>query len=156
MATFPDLCYSRSGYGYKVSPLVVRTEYASSNTRQRLMRDSRDDAFTVSLRASGAELAEFETFVLDTLNNGADTFDGPYYTSDAESTGTLEISNGEYAVDYLAPDIFDISYIFEVKDRSLEDEQAIYELVNGFGGFDGLIELFDQLAITVNENTLVA
>jgi len=154
MSTFPAIDYSFEGYGYTVTPDVKRTEYASRNSRQRLMRYQRDDLFTVTLRLDDADLDLLDTFVLTTINNGADTFTGPYFTSDVEYTGTLEIVDGKYEVRYLQNDFWSVSYSFYVKDRDLTEEQNIYESVIEYAGFDGMKAALDALEDCVNNNNL--
>lgn len=153
MADFPDLKY-QEGYSFEFSPDVVRTKYSSLNTRQRLMFGNSDDIFSVKIQADNADLATFEAFVIDTLDNGADTYTGPYYTSDSESTGTLEVLNGKYSVSYLQPDLWDITYKLSVKDRDLSDEQNIYEMVNDQGGFSEYYDLIQATENAINFNNL--
>lgn len=155
MAAFPDLKYTE-GYSYEYAPQVVRTPYATQNSRQRVLVGTPNDLVSVKLRLDNAELATLETFILDTINNGADEFDGPYYVSDAVKTGTLQIVDGEYSTGYLADDYWEVSYSFEVKNRDLTDEQNLYEVVNENGGFVGLVAIFDALENMVNNNELIA
>lgn len=155
MATWPiELEYSEDGYSWEVTPDVTRTQYASNNTRQRKLRKNRDDTFTVSMRLDETELATFEEFVLTTLNNGADEYTGPYYTSDVLYTGTLQIVNGEYSVTYLTADYWQVSFKFEVKDRSMTEEAAAYALVNSYSGFAGLYDIIQATEDAVNNNNL--
>lgn len=156
MATWPSsLTFSEDDYGWSSSPDTLRSEYASNNTRQRKLRKKRDDLFTVSLRLDDTELGTFETFVLTTINNGADTFTGPYFVNDSgEYTGTLEILNGVYDVKYEANDQWFVSFQFEVKDRDLTEEQNIYEVVNALSGFTGLYDLIAATEDAVNNNNL--
>ena len=150
---FPDICESSISYGSE--PEIKRTVYHTSNTRQRYLRKKRDDMFDVTYQVNSTELGEFEDFITTEINNGADTFTGPYYDG-ADHEGTLQIINGEYGVSYIAQDIWSLSYTFEVKDRDLTDAESVYELVNGNGGFDGLLDMFNALEDLVNNNELVA
>ena len=154
MATFPDLNYSQSGYKWSVEPIVRRTEFASRNTRQRLLMKTRDDLFSVTLKLTSDDLSVFETFVLITLNNGADEFTGPYWVNDVQKTGTLQIVDGKYEVTYLAPDYWQVSYDFYVKDRDMTDEEAIYDLVNGLTTFANLYDIIAATEQAVNYNEL--
>lgn len=154
MATFPNLCYYSIGFG--VQPEVIRTQYSSSNTRQRYMWKKRDDVFNVTLRLDTTDFTTLDNFIINDLNNGADTFTGPYYDSDVEKTGTLEIINGSYSANLLQPDLWEVSYSFEVKDRDMTDAEAVYGMITDNGGFDGLGDIFNALAIAVNENNLNA
>lgn len=154
MATFPDLCYYSIDFG--VQPEVTRTQYSSSNTRQRYLWKKRDDVFNVTLRLDTTDFTALDSFIIDDLNNGADTFTGPYYDSDVERTGTLQIINGSYSANLLFPDVWEVSYSFEVKNRSMDDAGAIYDVVNDNGGLEGLGDIFNALAIAVNENELEA
>lgn len=150
---FPDICESSISYGN--NPDVTRTVYHSSNTRQRFLRQKRDDRFNVSYEVTDSELSAFEAFITTEISNGADAFTGPYYDG-ANHTGTIEIINGEYNVNYLDSGNWSLSYSFEVKDRDLTDAEAVYDLVNGAGGPDDLPALFNALEDLVNNNTLVA
>jgi hypothetical protein len=154
MPAFPSLTYSESGYSYEVAPAVVRTEFASKTARQRKIYKKRDDIFSVSLRLSGAELATFEEFVRDDISNGADLFTAPYYASDVESSGDAYILNGQYRVNYVAPDIWDVFYSLEIKDRDMTDGENIYLVVQDLAGFDDLGAIFDALENMVNNNNL--
>ena len=153
MATFPDICYYSTSFA--VAPEVVRTQYHSFNTRQRQLWKKRDDLFSVTLRLDTVDFNTLDSFIINDLNNGADEFTGPYYDSDVESTGTLQIVDGTYSASLLAPDVWEISYTFEVKNRDMTDADSVYDLVNGNGGFDGLNDLFNALEILVNENILI-
>ena len=155
MPTFPDLKYGE-GYSYTYSPQVIRTPYATRNSRQRVLVAQPNDVVSVKLRVDNTDLATLETFILDTLNNGADEFDGPYYTSDVVKTGTLQIVNGEYSIDYLANNYWDVSYSFEVKNRDMANEKGIYDLVNAFSGFQDLCGVLNALECMVNFNELNA
>lgn len=155
MATWPStLEYQTDGHGWTNEPVVQRTEFSSGNTRQRLVMLNRDDLFTATLQCDETQLAVFETFVLDTLNNGADTYTGPYYVSDTEYTGTIEIVDGQYSVEYLAEDLWSVQFSFYVKERDLTNEELLYELVNELSGFNGLYELIPVTEDAVNNNNL--
>lgn len=154
MADFPAFCYQQSGYGYSFSPVSVRTIFNSNNTRQRSLFGGEDDIFTVKLRLDSDELATFESFVSDTLNNGADTFTGPFYVSDVEEFGTMEIVGGNYSVAYLTVDYWEVSYSFALKDRDLTDAGNLYELVLALSGFDQLDALILATENAINYNYL--
>lgn len=155
MAAWPStLDYSENGYGWSVSPEVKRTEYSSRNTRQRKLRTKRDDRFTISMQLDETELDTFETFVLDTLNGGADTYTGPYFVNDTEYTGTLQIVNGQYSVNYLSEDYWGVTFQMEIKDRDMTEELAIYTLVNALSGFAGLYDIMQATETAVNDNNL--
>lgn len=153
MADFPDINYNQD-YSFSFRPDVLRTEFSTKNTRQRLLFDNPDDLINIKIRANSADLATFEEFVLNTLDNGADTFNGPYYASDAEKTGTLEIVNGEYEVSYVQPDWWEIKYTAALKDRDLTDEENIYEMVQDQGGFDTYYDLIQATEDAINFNNL--
>ena len=154
MATFPALCYFT--IGYSVGPEVIRTQTYTASTRQRFMRLKRDDLFNVTLRLDATDFATFDAFIVTDINNGADTFTGPYYDGDVERTGTLEIVDGTYAVNLLQPDLWEVSYSFEVKERDMTEADNTYAIVVEVGGFDEINALFNALEITVNENELNA
>ena len=150
---FPDLCYS--SISYTINPEIKRTVYHSRNTRQRYLRAKRDDRYRINIQLDTDDLNLFEAFVVDEINNGADEFQGPYYDG-LDRTGTLQILNGQYEINYLAKDWWNLSYSFEIKDRDLTDAENIYNFVNDYGGFDGLSVLFDALEQLVNFNELNA
>jgi hypothetical protein len=154
---FPDICPSAISYG--CSPEVKRTTYYTQNTRQRFLRQKRDDVFSVSYEVADDELGDFETFITAEIDNGASTFTGPYYDG-AEHVGTCEILEGAYSVSYIAQDIWSLSYSFEVKDRDLTDAQNLYELINDladeYSGPEEVFNVFGALAQLVNNNKLVA
>lgn len=153
MPTFPDLKYS-TGYSYSVEPDVIRTDFFSRNSRQRKITSDRNDTFNVRIRVDDAGYTLFDTFIIDELENGSLTFDGPYFVGNNEKTGTLEIIGGTYSASYLVNDYWDISYSFELKNRDMSDEQSVYEVVNAYNGFDPLGGVLDALALLVNENNL--
>jgi hypothetical protein len=150
---FPDIC--ESSISYALSPEIKRTVFHSSSTRQRFLRQKKTDVFNVSYEVTSSELGDFETFITTEIDNGADTFTGPYYDG-ADHTGTIEILSGRYSVSYIAEDLWSLSYSFEVKDRDLSDAQNIYELVEEYAGFDELSPLFSALEDLVNNNRLSA
>lgn len=154
---FPDICESSISYGSE--PAIKRTTFHSKNTRQRLLRQKRDDMFSVSFQVTSTELGEFETFITTEIENGADTFTGPYYDG-MEQTGTLQIIDGQYSISYLSNDYWSLSYQFEVKGRDLSEQQNIYELVNEladeYTGPEEVFSVFDALSQLVNNNKLVA
>jgi hypothetical protein len=154
---FPDICPSSISYGS--SPEVKRTVYHTQNTRQRFLRQKRDDVFEVSYQVDNNELSDFETFITTEIDNGALTFTGPYYDG-AEHEGTCEIIDGTYSVSYIAQDVWSLSYSFEVKDRDLTDAQNLYELINviagEYAGPEEVFNVFDALSQLVNNNKLVA
>lgn len=154
MPTFPALSYSETSYSYDVAPAVYRTEYAGKNTRQRKIYKKRDDIFSVSLRLSSADLLTFENFVKDDINNGGDSFSAPYYTSDVELIGDAYLVNGQYSVNYIAPDVWDVSYSMQVIERDMTDAQNIYEVVEELSGFDNVSAIFDVLENMINNNNL--
>ena len=155
MPTFPStLEYSEQGYSYTVAPDVLRTVFSTRNTRQRLLRTQRDDLFNVSIRTDNAGLAVFEAFVTDDIDNGADQFDGTYYVSDVEDTGTLEIVEGRYTVTYLADDQWDINYQFEVKGHDITWQTTLYDTVIEYGSFSLMGDILDALEDCVNNNDL--
>lgn len=156
MPTFPTFthAYTLEGYSYEVAPEVTRTQYYTGNARQRKHFQKRDDLFTIRLVLSNAELTTFENFVATDLENGSLTFDGPYFTSDIEYTGTLELVNGEYRVAYLTPDYWEVTYQCELKNRSMTNEDGVYSLIEGLGTFDAAYNIFDALEDMVNNNNL--
>lgn len=154
MPTFPNLDYSTDGYGYSVNPEVIQTSYSSGNTRQRKLMQKRDDIFSVSLRLTNSELATFENFVQADIEGGGLTFDAPYFDGDVERTGTAYIVNGNYSVNYLQNDYWQVSYDMEIKNRDMTGAQSIYEFVNEYSGFDGAKSLVDALEDCVNNNNL--
>ena len=132
-----QLCYD-SSYSYDVDPETINTLFASRNTRQRNVGDRRDDIHSVKLRVNNADLQVFENFVINTLNNGADEYTGPYFVGGTERTGTLQIINGEYQVRYLTDDFWEVNFNFLVKNRSMTFEDSTRAAVIVNGGFTGL------------------
>lgn len=153
MANFPSLDYS-TDYSYSFSPDVIRTEYASANTRQRSLFGGSSYVFSVGHRLSNSELDTFETFVLETLNNGADEYTAPFYASDYLKTGTAQIIGGKYDTSYLTSDYWSVSYRFELKNRDFTDEANLYESVNALGGFESSYGILDALENMINNNNL--
>lgn len=154
MPTFPDLDYSFDGYGYSVEPNLIHTTFSSGNTRQRKINAKRDDIFNVSLRLIGSDLVAFETFVKADIEGGGLTYDAPYFDGDVERTGTAYVVNGNYSVNYLHNDYWQVSYDMEIKDRDMTGAQNIYEFVNEYSGFEGAKSLLDALEDCVNNNNL--
>lgn len=154
---FPNICESSISYSSK--PAVKRTVYHSKNTRQRFLRQKRDDEYRVSFQVTSTELGEFEDFMVNDIDNGANTFIGSYYDG-MEQTGTLEIIEGKYSVSYIAENYWSLSYAFEVKGRDLSEQQNLYELVNElaneYTGPEEVFNVFDALSQLVNNNKLVA
>jgi len=154
MATFPDLDYSTEGYGWTNEPDVIRTIYASKNTRNRYLFKNRDDKFSVTLKLTSDELSVFESFVLIDLNNGADEFTGTYFVGDSARAGTLQIENGVYNVSNLSPDFWSVSYNFYVRERPFADEEIIYEFVNEYNGFESFWDIMHATDLAINDNEL--
>lgn len=153
---FPDIC--ETSISWSSGAEVQRTVFHSQNVRQRYLSQKRDDVFSVTYELTDSELAEFEAFYADEINNGADTFSGPYYDGE-ERTGTIEILNGEYSYNYIFPGLWNVTYEFEVKDRDLSDAQALYEgiesLESGVGSEQDLYDLMVATAQAVNNNRLL-
>ena len=132
---FPsELCYEQE-YSYEVSPEVVHSSFISSNTRQRQMGNKRDDLHTVRIITDNTGFNDFERFVLTEQDNGADPFVGDYYVGGTLRQGSLRIVNGQYSARYLTDDFWQIDYSFEVRDRSLIQENIVYDDVVSVGGF---------------------
>lgn len=150
MAIWPEsLKYSVESWSY--SPTVLRTQYATNNTRQRQIIQDDDYLFNVSMSLNSDQLATFEEFVLNDLNQAADEYTGPYYTSDVEYTGTLQPTGDSYTANHLGVGHWNVSYSFNLKNRDMTNEDNAYALINEFGGFDtGLNELMDALEIALN------
>lgn len=154
MADFPNFDFLVDGYRFEVNPDNEQTEFYSLNTRLRAMRKNRDTPFSVSMHLTNAELSTFETFVSDTISNGADSFTVNYWEHDSESTGTGRIVDGNYNVQYLGPDNWKVSFTLEILDRDLTDHEAIYDLVNAASGFETLYDLMLATEDAVNNNNL--
>lgn len=156
MPTFPtfDRAYAHDGYSYDVGHEVLHTEFFSGNTRQRKLFDNHNDVFSVSLVLSNAELVTFENFVTNDLDYGANTYTGPYFTSDVEYTGTLQMVDGAYDVELMMPNHWKVSFNFEVLDRDMSEEDNIYAAVNSLGTISNMDDVLSALADMVNNNTL--
>lgn len=151
--SFPDIDFTLEGYSWQVSPNVVRTEFSSKNTRQRKMFENRNDIFSARHIITDNELLTFEAYVNDTLNNGAGTDTFTYYTSDVSQTGTARIVKGEYNSSLLFAGRWEVTYNFELDNRSLSQEESIYNFVNAQGTID-LSDWLDALENLVNNNNL--
>jgi hypothetical protein len=154
MATFPSLNYTLEGYSYEVAPQVTRTQFYTGNSRQRRVFKKRDDTFNIRMVLSDAELVTFESFVNTDLDNGSLTYTAPYYTSDVEYTGTMELVDGTYQADLVPPSSWAVSFSAELKDRDLTAEETIYDNIIAAGGFDEYWSLLDALENMVNNNNL--
>lgn len=156
MPTFPVFtrAYDQNSYSYTVSHDVMHTEFFSRSTRQRKLFDNHDVQFSANIVLSDSELSTFESFVTDDLENGSLTYTGPYYTSDVEYTGTLEIINGEYEATLLPPDHWRVSFNFELKDRDMTEEGNLYDSVISLGTFENMSNVLSALEDMVNNNTL--
>lgn len=149
MAIWPSqLDFGAQNWAYE--PSVAHTSFATNNTRQRLIITDNDYRFGVTMKLDEAELAVFEAFVLNDLNQGADEYTGPYYVNDTEYTGTLQIVDGRYNVNYLAVNYWEVSYEFEVKGRDMANENNAYDLVVEMDGFGPLCDLTDALENAIN------
>jgi hypothetical protein len=156
MPTFPTFTrtYTHQDYSFEVNPDVDRTQYHSGNSRQRKHFTKRDDLFNVRLILSDAELVTFEAFVTDDLDYGADTYTGPYFTSDVEYTGTLEMIEGNYNCSLVPPSSWEVTYQFELKDRDMTEEDLIYLVVEDLETISNTSAIMSALADMVNNNTL--
>lgn len=156
MPTFPTFTrdYAIDGYSFEVSPDVKRTQFYSGNSRQRYFFQNRNDIFNVNLVLSDSELETFEGFVTTDINYGADQYTGPYFTSDVEQTGTLELINGAYSCELIPPSHWKVGFSFELKNRTLTEENNIYDVVNDLGTISNTELVVDALADMVNNNTL--
>lgn len=156
MPTFPTFArkYTLDGYSFEVSPDVDRTVFYTGNSRQRKRWKKRDDTFNVRMVLSDAELETFESFIETDLKYGGLSYTGPYYTSDVEYTGALEIIEGTYTAQLLPPSSWAVTFQFEVKNRDMTEEDAIYATVNGLGTIAEAKSLLDALEDMVNNNNL--
>jgi hypothetical protein len=156
MPTFPTFTrsYSTEGYTYEVGHEVVRTQFHTGNSRQRKLFENHDDRFSASLILSDSELETFESFVKTDLDYGASTYTGPYFTSDAEYTGTIEMVDGAYTADLVPPESWKVSFNFIVKDRDMTEENTIYDTVISLGSISNTYNVISALEDMVNNNTL--
>lgn len=156
MPTYPSSLpvYKLDNYSFEISPEVVRTQYHTGRARQRKHFEKRDDVFNVTLSLTNAELDTFENFVTSDLENGSLTYTGPYYTSDVQYSGTLEIIRGEYSFRLVPPDRWEVSFRMELKDRDMTEEDNIYALINSLSTFENAYNIFDALEDMVNNNNL--
>ena len=156
MPTFPTFTrsYTLEGYSFDISHDLDRTVFYTGNTRQRKRWTKRDDLFNVRLVLSDSEFETFESFVENDLDFGSATYTGPYFTSDVEYTGTLQIVDGTYNAQLIPPSSWAVAFQFEVKNRSMVEEDTIYSTVIGLGTIAETDALLDALEDMVNNNNL--
>lgn len=154
MPTLPTFTrsYTLDGYSYEVTPDVRRTQFYTGNSRQRYYYQNRNDIFNVRHVFSDSELATFESFVTDDLEGGSLQYTGPYFTSNAEYTGTLEMIDGAYTCELIPPNSWAVTYSFELKNRTLTEEANIYAVVNDLGTISNTELIVDLLAELVNQD----
>jgi hypothetical protein len=99
-------------------------------------------------------LVTFEDFVTDDIDYGSLTYTGPYYTSDVEYTGTLEMIEGTYNCALVPPSSWEVTFQFELKDRDMTEEDTIYDVVEDLGTISNTSAIILALEDMVNNNTL--
>ena len=155
MPTLPTTVkYSADQYSYSVTPDIVRSEFSTRNTRQRKRSENRDDIFSVSFDLSNSQLQDWEDFVIDEIDNGGDLFTAPFYTSDVENSGSFYLVGGQYDVSYISNNSWSVQCRLELKDRTLTEEQNIYELIEDYGTFPAMYSVLDALEDMANNSNL--
>jgi hypothetical protein len=142
--------YQLDSYSYSFEPQKIRNTYTTKNTRQRIRFENPDIIFSVSEKLTQAEFESFETYVNETLNNGADSFSGNYWDGAGETQATISIVNGDYEFTYIAPNLIEVSYQIERKDRDLAYGGALY-LFSEEGIDDAWVNALEDM---VNNNAL--
>lgn len=148
----------RTDYKYSVEGRgILRTDMASGAVRQRRRAVSNDDAASVTLRLTDIQLRVFEVFVKLKLNHGADWFNGYHWDGNRRNERVIRLQGGAYEVSYVAPNLWDVSMMIDIRDRTLADDSYSLFLLS-FTSTDPFgvdwSSLFEQLAITVNDNNL--
>lgn len=110
------------------------TRQTSGVSRVRPITGRSEDFVDVTLILTASELGLFRVFFVDEINNGADTFFGPYWVGGVEKTGTLQIIGG-YNSTPLGGGNFQVSYSFRIVNRDLSSENSVYDAVIANGGF---------------------
>lgn len=154
MPTLPVSLKYADQYSYSVEPDVIRSEFSTKNTRQRKLSAKRDDMFSIRFDVNDSQLQAWEEFVEADLSNGADLFTAPFYTSDVESTGNFYLVDGRYNVSAVAKNSWNIECNFELKGRTLTEEETIYNVIEEYGSFDTAYNIFDALEDMINNNNL--
>lgn len=155
MATFPSYSYAIANYTLTVEPAVRMSERTGGSTRQRKLYYKKNDIFDITLHLTDAQMSSFRTFVRNDINVG-DEFTVHYFDSDVSTNGTGLLVEGRYTSSYLVPGYWEVKYKLEIIDRDMTEKEEVYDFINGYGGFDGLKELFDALENMVNNNNLNA
>jgi hypothetical protein len=137
--------YLLEGYNYSFEPRSIVTEFSTRNRRQRSLYKKRNAIFNVSERLSLSGLAEFEDWVNDTLNGGADSFIGSYWDGDVERTDTMNIVNGYYTFDHRSENDITVSYQVEIQERSMDDAAIIYNTALNATFTSQYYNLFEKL-----------
>jgi hypothetical protein len=142
--------YQLDSYSYSFEPEKIRNTYTTKNTRQRIRFENPDVIFNVSEKLTQSEFELFETYVNETLNNGADSFSGNYWDGAGETQTTISIVNGDYQFTYISPNLIEVSYQIERKNRDLAYGGTLY-LFGELGIDDAWVNALED---TVNNNAL--
>jgi hypothetical protein len=114
MASWPNVLplwrieYSNSYYN-----AVARTALTGKKT-QRQVTQRASEIVNVTLTLYGAELAVFEYFVQNVLNQGQDFFTGSYIADGEVKTGSIRLVGGRYTVSAITGRDWQVSTSIEV------------------------------------------
>jgi len=95
-----------------------------------------------------ANLIVFENF----LQSNSNIYLGPYFDCDIEQEGQLRVIDGSYSVKPIRQNKWQVTWKFEVLNRSHEIGQSLYEFAEVIGdAINDFSNLFAALAAAVNE-----
>lgn len=152
MATWPvSLPVWQLGVAIEVAP-VNRSQQEGFRAQRRAF-DHRHDVMQARLELTEAQFATFETFVQDTLNQGADSFTGTVYDGSGSRSSTLQFLDGSYDPVWDG-DFFNINtrlVVFDRKDPAPDLMAAIYDADTDFTRWGDLLAALEDC---VNNNNL--
>lgn len=153
--TFPSgINFTIQGYSWSFQPEYEFRLYASGNTRQRKRVDKNNDIFNVRHVIRDADVLTMENYINVTLDKGSLTDTMPYYVSEVQYTGTGQVVDGRYDLSMINNDLWSMNYQIEIVDRSMTEEETIYNTVNSLSGFENAKSVLDALEDMVNNNNL--
>jgi len=135
----PDFPFNsqRSSISYSVVPDIVRTRFDSKRSRQRAIRQNRNDIYSISLELTTDEFGQFESFIKDDLSNGQELITNYEITHYAEQFEDCYLVGGRYSATYSHHEnTWNVDYQIKVINKSLDIHQAVYDAVEDAGGFD--------------------
>ncbi len=136
---------------------IVRTAMSSGEQRQRRRYRNRDRVHRCSLKCSAAQTIVFKHFFDELINEGANPFIGVYEDPLGRQVGIVQIVGGAVDIQRIdkTKEHWRIAFAFEVKDdMTAREPVAIFLASLVEADVDDMVDLFAQLAITVNDNAL--